>query len=95
MSASPIVSFRLAARHHRRLVTQAGAERPDLFARELLVRALEEDVLASRVEGLLSDSATQTKELRRDLSVLFQALLVLFGKATPEEARAWTEKHLG
>jgi hypothetical protein len=95
MAASPQISFRLALRHHRRLVAQAGTESPDLFARELLVRALEEDVLATRVEGLLTDSNTQTKELRRDLAVLFQALVVLLGKASPEEARAWAEQHLG
>jgi hypothetical protein len=95
MPASPQVSFRLALRHHRRLVAQAGTESPDLFARELLVRALEEDVLASRLEGLLAESAAQARELRRDLGLSFQALLVLLGKASPEEARAWAEQHLG
>jgi hypothetical protein len=95
MPASPQISFRLPLRHHRRLVAQCGTESPDLFARELLVRALEEDVLASRLEGLLTESATQTRELRRDLGLSFQALLVLLGKATPDEARAWAEQHLG
>jgi hypothetical protein len=51
--------------------------------------------LARRLESHLEQSAVPVAELRRDLSVTFQALLVLLGKATPEQARDWAEQHLG
>jgi hypothetical protein len=95
MAAPRPINFRLPAHQHRRLVQQAGPETPNLFARELVLRALDEDALARRLESHLEQSAVPVAELRRDLSVAFQALLVLLGKATPEQARDWAEQHLG
>ena len=46
--ASPIVSFRLDPAQHRRLLARAGTRGANAFARELTLRALEEDTLAGR-----------------------------------------------
>jgi hypothetical protein len=99
--SSPAVTFRLEPAHYRRLTARAGDDPVNLFARELLLRALAEDELAARFEahlGRTEASVGRTEasvgELRRDLSTAMQALLVWQGKLPPEEARRWADEHL-
>jgi hypothetical protein len=92
--SSPAVTFRLDPAHHRRLTARAGGQPVNLFARELLLRALAEDELAARFEAHLGRTEASVGELRRDLSTAMQALLVWQGKLAPQEARRWADEHL-
>jgi hypothetical protein len=92
--SSPAVTFRLDPAHYRRLTARAGDDPVNLFARELLLRALAEDELAARFEAHLGRTEASVGELRRDLSTAMQALLVWQGKLPPEEARRWADEHL-
>ena len=92
--ASPIVSFRLDPAQHRRLLARAGTRGANAFARELTLRALEEDTLAGRFEDHLGQTGENIDRLRGDLSIAMQALLVWLGKMPPEEAKRWADEHL-
>lgn len=94
MAASPVIQFRLPPRHHRLLVKQAGDENLNAFARELMVRALSEDALASRLQEYLEKTSQEVGEARKDISVAAQTILVAMGKLTVEEARDWAQSRL-
>lgn len=91
---APVIQFRLAHRHHRLLVKQADGENVNTFARELLIRALAEDALATRLEEFLSKTSQDVGEVRKDISVVAQTLLVAMGKLTVEQARDWAQSRL-
>jgi hypothetical protein len=92
--SSPTITFRLEPAHYRRLTNRAAGEPINLFARELLLRALAEDELAARFEAHLGRTEASLGDLRRDLSTAMQTLLVWQGKLPPEEAKRWADEHL-
>ena len=88
------LTFRLDARHSQLLADRAGEGSPHLAARDLLVRALNEPLLSGQIEARLDQTNRLVGELRKDLSNTLQLTLVLLGRATPEEAKRWADKHL-
>lgn len=90
------ISFRVTAHQKKLLEDRArefGVRSPDLMARKIIIDHLDEEAespFARRLTGIASELA----EVRADLSVATEMLLVFAGKLQDEAAREWVTQNL-
>jgi hypothetical protein len=89
------ITLRLSTHHHAQLRERAGDGTVEQAAWELLVEALADVAVTERVGAHYQRFEDRLVDLRRDLSVSTQGLLVLLGRVPPEDARLWAKNNLG
>ncbi len=90
-------SFRLTAAASEVLEKRAkrSGKTPGELARELVLRALEDENGADLLKVKVSSLESEIKQLRRGLSNSVEALLVVNGKVSKEEAKQWVKDKIG
>jgi hypothetical protein len=91
----PPLRLQLSAHHHAQLLALAGIEPVEVVALLHLVRALDGETVGRQVGAHYQRFEDLIADLRRDLSVSTQGLLVALGRQTPQAARNWAERNLG
>lgn len=96
MRKSPnVISFRLDPAHHALLVEQAGASTsPGAYARELVLRALHQQLLTAALEDRLRAITEHQEQLRKDVRLTLQAVIAAAAKLPPEEAQEYVKRIL-
>jgi hypothetical protein len=89
------ITLRLSAHHHAQLRDKAGDGPVEEAAQGVLVHALEAGPVAEQAAAHYQVFEEQIRELRRDLSISVQVLLVTVGNQSPQDARLWAEKNIG
>jgi hypothetical protein len=89
------ITLRLSAHHLAQLRERAGDLPVEEAAWELLVEALAGEAVTERVGAHYQRFEAQLADLRRDLSISTQGLLVLLGRVPPDDARLWAKNNLG
>jgi hypothetical protein len=89
------ITLRLSAHHHAQLLERAGHGTVEEAARDVFVGALEGGPVAEQAAAHYQVFEEQLRELRRDLSISVQVLLVTVGNQSPQDARLWAEKNIG
>ncbi len=94
--ANNLVSFRLDPAHLEQLRQQAGASTsPGTYARELVVRALNGQVVNDAVTDRLAEVQERQDRLRKDLRILFKSLVAASRRYSAEELEALVNRVLG
>jgi len=90
------VGFQLEDGYHRRLESKGKEFKMSAgqYARELVVEALD-DTHRERLEKRMVMLETEVSELRSDLAVAVEALLIVAGNYPKEKAREWVIGNLG
>ena len=90
------VGFRLGESHRAELESRArkSGSTPGELARQFVVETLEGDQEVERLRMKVSAVESELGNLRKDLSVSVQALLVATGRVTAEQAREWVKQNL-
>src|ERR1051326_6863243 len=94
--AGPTVGFRLDEEHLTELVKRAlkaGLSHPDL-ARRCVIEALHDRAELPALRGAILSLEKEIIELRRDIALSVEALLVASEADTPDSVRALVEKNL-
>lgn len=91
------VGFKLDSTTRKQLEDRAkrNGKTPGELARELVLRALEDENGADLLKVKMSSLESEVKQLRRGLSNSVEALLVVSGKVTKEEAKHWVKDKIG
>ena len=86
-------SFRLTAAASGTLEKRAkrSGQTPGELAREIVVKTLEDENGTDLLKVKVSSLEGEIKQLRRGLSNAVEALLVVSGKVTKEEAKQWVK----
>ena len=93
--ANNLISFRLDPTHLELLRQQAGADTsPGTYARELVVRALNGQVLNDAVADRLLEIQERQDHLRKDLRILFKSLVAASQRYSAEELDALVNRVL-
>lgn len=94
--AQKVISFRIDAAHFDLLVQRAGADSsPGASARELVIRALNDQRLSDELEARLRALGEEQGRLRQDLRRLLEAIIVTGGRVSPTEAKEHVKRILG
>ena len=96
MRKSPnVISFRLDPAHYNLLIEQAGpGTSPGAHARELVLRALHQQLLNATLDDRLRSIADHQAELRKDIRLTLQAIIVSAAKLPAEEAQEYVKRIL-
>lgn len=90
-----VISFRLDPAHHALLVEQAGASASaGAYARELVLRALHQQLLSATLDERLRQVEQQQNELRKDIRLTLQAIIAGAAKIQAEEAQEYVRRIL-
>ena len=89
------VGFQLEEGYHRRLEREGKDYKMSAgqYARQLVIDTLD-DADRERLEKRMVMLETEISELRSDLAVAVEALLIVAGKTPKEEARKWVLQNL-
>lgn len=90
-----IISFRLDPAHHALLLEQAGGSAsPGAHARELVLRALHQELLTSTLDERLRKVAENQAQLRKDIRLTLQSIIAGASRLSPEEAQEYVKRIL-
>ena len=94
--AQKTFGFRLDSANRERLEARAKkvGVTPGELAREIIVETLDDDREIDRLRLKVAAVAEELGDLRKDLSVAVQALLVSSGKVTQEQAQEWVRLNM-
>lgn len=89
------VTFRLDKSFREALDARAAAlgVKPNLLAREYVVEQLQANDERARLRDVMRATQGEVVELRQDLSLAVETLLIACGEVDKQEARAWIEKN--
>ena len=90
------VGFQLEDSYHRRLEKDGKEFKMSAgqYARQLVIDALD-DTNRERLEKRMVMLETELSELRSDLAIAVEALLIVAGNYPKEKAREWVVRNLG
>lgn len=90
------VQFRLDPELFEKLEQQARSVNvaPGIFARQLVVRALGTKEDEEQIGALLQTQIRTLVELRRDVRVSVETMLIAAGRMKPADAREWVSQNL-
>jgi hypothetical protein len=96
MPTSPSISLKIDPASKRELTKIAESKNVSIssLARDILVESLSEDNQLALLKMEVASLRSEMKELRVDLSVATEALLVSCGNLPPKQAREWIEKNM-
>ena len=94
-NAQHVISFRLHPRHLELLTQRApkGAS-PSAFARELVLRTLNEEVAVTELTAQIQEQQRLITELRKDLRITLQTLLITVAQVSHEKANELVNRNL-
>jgi hypothetical protein len=96
MPTNPSISLKIDPVSKKELSKIAESKNASIsqIARDILVESLSEDNQLALLKMEVLALKSEMKELRTDLRVATEALLVSCGNLPPEEAREWTQKNM-
>ena len=91
------ISFRLSG--HQLVSLEKRAEKltvsPGDLARKCVVQMLDDEQESDLLRLKLSALENEVKDLRRGINNMAEALLVVSGKVTKEQAKEWVKENIG
>lgn len=92
----PTIGFRLDDENRRLLCDSAERAHmtPHEFARNVLIDALRQPERLSAIEEMMLQLAEQVHDVRADLAVVTQGLLVAAGGMSQADAKLWVTNYL-
>jgi hypothetical protein len=94
---SGMIGFRLDNYHRgmlEELRTKSGLRSVDLEARSILIEALDNQIDVRELTEQIQSLENRLLELRRDISISVETLLMATGRLSAEQAKKWVAANL-